>query len=438
MTLGLHANCQVQLRAALAEQLANASVRHGMFLTPISSGHFFLAQTALPTTGKLHARMQKLIGEAPFVDFVSGTLARELYESQEYRIEDGPVPLASIPAYSDLDGVANRLVAAFDSLPWKYTVTTPLPHAFSEVFCSNIGKLQLSDSVAIACGNNAFSDMFPLQSGIAKRDEALAGGGLLNALLIGNQPAWKPDRAYLQVIVEGFVGKFQTTEPLQEAISLLRAFFGLGLALRLFKTSTSYQAYPQREKLYIHHQVDEAWIVEDTHELESHRSETIRDSKLHNLEGSLDTVGKQAAWMSRKLAEIGVVLRANERARNIVLGAQWLFDSHCGSDELLQFVQAAVVVEILLGDKAASDLTGLGELLSNRCAYLIATSHAQRIELLQDFRAIYDVRSKIVHRGKSRLALGERTLFYKLRWICRRVIQEEVELLEKDEAAGGA
>lgn len=422
----------------MAEHLAKASVRHGMFLTPESSISFFLAQTALPTTGKLHARMQKLIGEAPFVDFVSGTLARELYEGQEYRTEDDPLPLESIPAYSDLAGVADRLVSSFDSLPWKYTITAPLPSAFSDVFCSNIGKLQLSDSVAIACGDEAFSKMFPLQSGIETRDEALAGRGLLSALLIGNQPAWKSDRAYLQVTVEGFIGKFQTTEPLQEAISLLRAFFGLGLALRLFTTSTSYQAYPQREKLYIHRHVNDTWIVEDTHELESHHSETIRDSKLHDLEGSLDTVSKQTAWMERKLAEIGVVLRASERARNIVLGAQWLFDSHCGSDELLQFVQAAVVVEILLGDKAASDLTGLGELLSNRCAYLIATSHAQRLELLQDFRAIYDVRSKIVHRGKSRLARGERILFNKLRWICRRVIQDEVELLKKDEAEGGA
>jgi hypothetical protein len=95
------------------------------------------------------------------------------------------------------------------------------------------------------------------------------------------------------------------------------------------------------------------------------------------------------------------------------------------------------VEAILLGDKTSSDLTGLGELLSNRCAYLIATSHAERNDLLQDFRNIYEVRSKIVHRGKSRLALGERSLFDKLRWICRRILQEEVELLEKDSAGTG-
>lgn len=74
----------------------------------------------------------------------------------------------------------------------------------------------------------------------------------------------------------------------------------------------------------------------------------------------------------------------------------------------------------------------------NRCAYLIATSHAERSELLQEFRNIYEVRSKIVHRGKSRLLLGERRLFNKLHWMCRRVIQEEVRLVEEDaKAAAG-
>ena len=79
---------------------------------------------------------------------------------------------------------------------------------------------------------------------------------------------------------------------------------------------------------------------------------------------------------------------------------------------------------------------GLGELLRNRCAYLIGKSHKQREEVLADFRDIYDLRSKIVHRGKVRLHLKERSLFAKLQWMCRCVIQEEVQLLQKDLAEG--
>jgi hypothetical protein len=62
-----------------------------------------------------------------------------------------------------------------------------------------------------------------------------------------------------------------------------------------------------------------------------------------------------------------------------------------------------VAMEILLGDKAVSDLMGLGELLRNRCAYLIGDSQTQREEILDEFKKIYEVRCQIVHRGKSRL-----------------------------------
>jgi hypothetical protein len=121
-----------------------------------------------------------------------------------------------------------------------------------------------------------------------------------------------------------------------------------------------------------------------------------------------------------------------------MLGCQWLFDSYCTTNELLAFVQTAVAMEILLGDKRTSDLIGIGELLSNRCAYLIGASYNQRQEILDELKKIYDVRSQIVHRGKSRLKHTERELFSTLQWMCHRVIQEEVRLLEEDTNATAA
>jgi Apea-like HEPN len=91
-----------------------------------------------------------------------------------------------------------------------------------------------------------------------------------------------------------------------------------------------------------------------------------------------------------------------------------------------------IALEILLGDKQRSDLMGLSELLRNRCAYLIGKNQRQRESILDDFGRIYDVRSQIVHRGKSRLSRQEQYLFFRLRWMCFRVIQEEVRLLEAD------
>ncbi len=112
--------------------------------------------------------------------------------------------------------------------------------------------------------------------------------------------------------------------------------------------------------------------------------------------------------------------------------SQWYFDSVTGPDQLLQYVQAMVTLEILLGDKASPKEIGLNELLRNRCAYLIGSSQEERTEIHKLFGEIYDVRSQIVHRGKHRLDMNERLLLGRLRLMCRRVIQKEVDLLIAD------
>jgi hypothetical protein len=93
------------------------------------------------------------------------------------------------------------------------------------------------------------------------------------------------------------------------------------------------------------------------------------------------------------------------------------------------------VLEILLGDKAKSDVVGVGELLRNRCAYLIGRTHTERTNIIERFNDIYSVRSHIVHAGKTRLNRKERMLFHILHSYCRRVIQAELELFEHDTTA---
>lgn len=129
------------------------------------------------------------------------------------------------------------------------------------------------------------------------------------------------------------------------------------------------------------------------------------------------------------LEQIGMVFKAGAKGDRIRRAGRWLWDSYQGSNELLSFVQAMVAIEILLGDKEVSDLTGVTELLSNRCAYLLGSSQTERQEILETFRTIYRVRSQIVHSGKSRLSGKEQHLFFELRGLCRRVIKREMELL---------
>jgi hypothetical protein len=148
--------------------------------------------------------------------------------------------------------------------------------------------------------------------------------------------------------------------------------------------------------------------------------------------GLADDARNDPDLMRQKLTRISSVFRS-DMGKNIALSARWLFESHCGRDALLQYIQAAVAIEILLGDEEADPSVGLTTLMANRCAFLIAKTPAARTNLLQLFREIYKVRSKIVHRGKSRLNAQEMGLFRSLHLILRTIIDNEQRLLERAE-----
>jgi len=154
--------------------------------------------------------------------------------------------------------------------------------------------------------------------------------------------------------------------------------------------------------------------------------------ELSSPDGHLKTDAAKAAWVKARLQDLAVAFSSGPKAEPLLLAAQWLFDSYAGRDELLSFVQAMIVLEILLGDKNIAEEIGLGALLRNRLAYMIGSSYRDRTELLEDFSSIYRVRSQIVHTGKHRLSSEERRLFLKLRWMCLRVMAKELELLKGD------
>lgn len=187
------------------------------------------------------------------------------------------------------------------------------------------------------------------------------------------------------------------------------------------------------------HRCDENgnWRPDNRLDVEDTTDRGLSGLQMHDLEGRLEGDEERLRWAEGALNNIAVVFSASQKAEPIVLASQWLFDSHASRDELLAFVQAMVVLEIILGDKKVSDEIGLGALMRNRCAYLIGTSHGERSELLETFNKIYRVRSQIVHSGKPRLTLEERSLFSRLRWMCRRVIDKEVDLLKADVRSPG-
>lgn len=255
---------------------------------------------------------------------------------------------------------------------------------------------------------------------------------------MNKEPAWDENGIYLQVMVKGYLNSYGTTQPAIEAISILKTFFGICLSLHIFKRRYVYSSFLPLNAFYAHRGVhNNGWVIDNKISIDEGLGSIMSQIYFEDLPGSDENPIRKNQYFAINLAYISSVLDHREAdGERIATACQWLFESYYGDNELLNFIQATVVLEILLGDKSASDEIGLGELLRSRCAYLIGKTRQQRGEILQDFKEIYQVRSKIVHQGKRHLSSNERRLFFLLVWMGQRVIQEEAKLLSKDADKG--
>lgn len=428
MSLGLHEKCLNNLKEKLAAALEGAIVINKSYLDTCSLGGFLELEKSLPTSGKIKTNIESYITESPIFDFLYDQLSKELNENFEYDFDTPKARLLDIEEYSKCQEVSGRLINLFESLPWNYIFTFKLNQEISKFIDTQ--EFKLSKNIKIIKPNDQFTNSYPLKSGIAGRDRWLHGGGSL----LGNSfpKEWDKDSAYIQIESTGFVGKLITTNPKYQAIDSFKSILGIAIAIGAFEVNYSYSFGTTKNRVYIHQNIADAWEITDSTELDEDASKTISDLIIGDSKWTLQTDEQKKAFINNRLSLLASALSKGSVTERLLLSGKWLFDSYCGKNELLSFVQTMVALEILLGDKAVSDLMGLGELLRNRCAYLIGKSHQEREEILGEFKKIYEIRSKIVHRGKGRLTRDERTLFHKLQRIVNRVIEEEIKLIGKN------
>jgi hypothetical protein len=424
--INLHQKCEEQIITRLEQALGKATVKNMMFLERSSLSELLIAEKSLPNSGVIRNSLEKFISETPLFDFVYGSICKELCERDQYDSSQEQLLLQDIDGFKDLGQRAASLVAELKSLPWRYCFTFPLTSEIAKYIEKT--EIVISESARIVKKTDDFEGRFPLYSGIEGRDKDLHGASLLVPV---TNAQWSDQQAYVQIESTGYCGKWVTTEIESEAIDTLKSLLGLLIALRCIEIKRTYSRSIEGLRYYIHREAG-AWEIDDSYELDHALSKSIKDIRKNDLNGFLDTDAKKSNHVEKSIERISKALSQNPESEKVQLAGRWLFDSYSGENELLSFVQTTVALEILLGEKGSSDLMGLGELLRNRCAYLIGDSHNQRKEILNDFNEIYSIRSKIVHRGKNKLRRYERGLFYKLQWMTNRVIQEEINLLGKD------
>lgn len=424
--INLNKNCKASLIKKLAKALETPEVHFNSILFRNSLNEVFSIDKTIPQTGTQRDLLVEYISEEPLVDFIHGFLSKEIYEELESSSKSPTSrKLKELDKYNDLNALSQRLIETLDNLPWNYCFTFKLNSEISPYFAEKI--TQVAPNINIIKTGNELST-FPLESGIKKRDERIHKLGLIG--LRKPHITWEKNHTYIQIFVEGFVGVWATSTA-TKALDSFRSILGLMIAMGILEVKPSLLPENTRSRYYIHKK-ENSWEIDNSDDLSNDISQTIDDLRIDDHNGLLDDEMKKSIFVTHSVKQIYDALSHEEASKKIVLAGQWFFDSCCGQNELLSYIQAIVAFEILLGRKAATDEAGLKVILANRCAYLIAVTEIQREEILSDVEAIYQIRNHIVHRGKNKLKNSELLLLNKLKWMISRVIKEEIKLVSKN------
>lgn len=430
MTVSLHQESISRLEAALTEALMSLKVDYRRYLDYSSVEGFNKLDNILPTSASIKRDLIEIFGdEDHFREFSIDWVGRHLKETQIYQLDSRSELLSSLETFHDLGDIANRIVKDFCALPYRYVVTLPLPETLSNGL-DPFGSFATDDeapSPRLCEVDERFHEKF---GGITqqKHDPNSLASIFRFGLADGNQqlPA---SGMCLQLDVEGFIDQYGTSFTAANAIEHIKSFFGLGLATLMFSVGTPKVLSsfgPTRRHIHVHRLDGEKISANTVFEADPDFSSLV--GRIEVLQALSEAPNSQS-YIIWCLGNIGTIFKAGMKSERVRRAAMWLFDSYQGANQLLSFVQTMTALEILLGDKKTSSLTGLTALLSNRCAYLLGQTHTERQEIMETLETIYDVRSLIVHTGKSRLSGKEQQLFFKLRGFCRRVIAKEMELL---------
>lgn len=427
----MHPDLKIRLLTELKKGVASLRVKHSQFVDSfISFMALHGAEQVLPQTGKVRASLESWIGDTPLFTFVTSRVDEQLSEKAIYESDEALVRLADIEGFEDSDAISEGLVEEFESLPWHYTLSTRFPDALPTI-PKDRTTTNLGPNARLAVCDLFFRGNFPLEHPDDKKRKRILNPGM-GLLLLGEEFNWQDDAAYFQFDAVGYIGPYGQGTQFDEANRALRRFVGLALGLKLFTHSPQYKPFPTKRFWLVHREVGGARVLHNRLELDAEDSAMLDGLKLWNgFEKSYPADHKEPWLQGLLFLNVSGSLSVAS-ASNLGLAAEWFFDSFKGRDEILTYVRRMTCLEILLGEHADSSKVSLGDILSNRLAYLIGKSHADREKVLEEFREIYKLRSRILHHGKHRFTSKERTTLWTLRSFCERALQAEAELHEAD------
>lgn len=376
----------------------------------------------LMNAAKVRAQIEDYVGERPFVSLMYGVVNEELSAVSSVD-RAGKNRLCELPPYSDVEALAIRLIALLEALPNHYVAVIELPSCISVEMHKSQEPPILGQNIAVIGLWHGKQEGYPYSpSEVPVKPPQNQLAGLLSSMSAVNTQPIAP-LSHLYVRFEGLFKAGYSEHPLARFTTILKAFYGLAIGIELLESGWMRAGAYTYTKVNVYQKA-----LGGFHEVEN----TSIEGNISALINAISIREGVCARFMQDLSTVARVLDGNSFPQ-LVLAGRWLFDSYANRDFVMGFMQLAICAEVLLGTEDGSD--GVTTMLATRCAYLIATNAKERDALMKEFKSIYQVRSKIVHRGLGTLKTSEHNQFKRLQTIVNRVLHKEIQLaLMNDQA----
>ena len=299
----------------------------------------------------------------------------------------------------DFSALVQRLVDYYEGIPRKYSMYIPMPSISPLLETVNITdtvRIERVTSRSILPGNTRT-------------------GGLLGLL----SDKIEPPIYYLVFEISGYCSRNFTSSVARHALSFFKIAMQQAVARGLYKQGNNNIAGLGLLSTWASYNVPKHFLVAVDHQpsaspteslelpieicrfLESHEfAEENRQLATAVDEGELPRLLTTYLNSAAKLH-----VTDNQDVARVKLASEWAFDAYLNENLTLSFLQTCIALEALFGDDNDGD--NVTKTLADRCAYLVGNDIKGRRTIRENFRALYSVRSKIVHGCVGALAPDE-------------------------------
>ncbi len=322
------------------------------------------------------------------------------------------VPISSYPEFSDALSAAREMVGFIEKLPLQYEIAIPIFHDVTDRFPDNL-DLKISDRMRLESGVRV-ADRFETSTGNEEIDRVYTSFNMSESY----NTFLRDDIAYLTYRTSGYVSDLQKPKCFLDFYDDIRAFFGVCIA---FGICDYMDFLSSKENVVI---IGNSLGSERVYAIGEIAETDISEATNSFFEADEDELGT-IEGVAEIFAPVVQLFNSPEVDR-LRTASIWLLRSNLSSRGMDKILDASIAIEVLLGDRAASDRIGLSKLMANRCAYSLGKSSKARSEIYEFFMEFYRVRSEIVHSGRLGVSKEERNVVLKGVALASRILQHEI------------